>query len=37
MGTSPEDGIQELLLLVIKRGDIGRSGVIQGRNLFDRA
>lgn len=25
VGTSPEDGIQELLLLVIKRGDIGRS------------
>ncbi|MBA4376869.1 MAG: hypothetical protein C0401_11960 [Anaerolinea sp.] len=25
VGTSPDDGIQELLLLVIKRGDIGRS------------
>lgn len=25
VGTSPEDGVKELLLLVIKRGDIGRS------------
>lgn len=25
VGTSPEDGVRELLLLVIKRGDIGRS------------
>jgi len=25
VGASPEDGVQELLLLVIKRGDIGRA------------